>query len=303
MLQLQLLELAKKQLPNINLESKEDIIKVEKILKSEAKLGSNVNLNAVEYLLTFLKSYGSKFLPILGQKNIEIIIKGNGDFINPIPFKSAGIEDGTLLEFQNVFETNIYSYLNQCIKLNSWNSLKNVFTLYPFLVSEHTKEKIYQTLSLKNEATISAIDNDQYIEFSNANPYSCDVAYYTALSTIEPYYFDEDILTINNLISKKQRNTKERLYFLGRILYAITFFEAYGDDLRDTLRSNQDIAYSWMNPNYGQKAAPMDTTNIIIMVITGVVILGVIIAIPGTSGAAVGLGIFITRMIVALRKK
>jgi hypothetical protein len=303
MLQLHLLELAKKQLPNLNLESKEDIIKIEKILKSEAKLGNHVNLNDVEHLLSFLKNYGARFMPILSQKNIEIIIKGNGDFINPIPFKSNGINEETLFDFQEIFEANVYNYLNQCIKLNSWNSLKNVFVHYPFLISDYTKEKIYQTLSLKNEATISAIDNDQYIEFSNVNSYSCDVSYYTTLSAIEPHYFDDDILTINNLISKKQRNTKERLYFLGRILYAITFFEAYSDDLRNTLSSNQDIAYSWMNPNHQQKEAPMSTTNIIIMVITGVVILGVLIAVPGTSGAAVGLGIFIIRMIFALRKK
>jgi len=304
MIQLQLLDLAKKQFPLLNFNQQTDIIKAEKILKAEAKLNAAVKLNDVENLISFLKVYGEKFLPLLSDKNIGIIIKGQGDYIDVIPFNEETVSEEILEEFQQVFSANILAYLNQCIKKTSWNSLKTVFLHYHFLVSDSAREEIFGTLHAKNQAVISALHQNQYRKFIETNSYATAVAYYSMLGAIDSYDFDGDMMRLNNMIVEMQKSNRFiHLKSLGKILYAVTFFDAYHDNLKETLASNQDVAYSWMYPNSFSLNGKISWKSIVFIIITIIFCIAIIVIVPGGAGAAVALSIFVVRMILALKKK
>jgi len=307
MIQLNLLDLAQKQFPDLNFDLDDDIIKVEKILKAEAKLNPEVKVNDIENLISFLRTYRGKFIPILKHKNINIIVTGKQTNVNFARFDHENISPETLQEFEHAFSENISEYLKQCIRNNKWNSLRSVFINYAFLVGDGTREEVYQTLKLKNQSLISAIYNNQFVGYVQSNPYSSDIQYYTMLSTVDQHFFDDDILTINNIICEKQKNTVNNKIFLGKILYAASYFNAYTDSLKETLENNQQIALQWVYPNEPISSGSSTSSTTMTVIIIAVVVVIIIIAITsGYSGSitpfilVVGL---IARLINALGRK
>lgn len=307
MIQLNLLDLAQKQFPNLNFDLDDDIIKVEKILKAEAKLNPEVKVNDIENLISFLRTYRSKFIPILKNKNINIIVTGKQATINFARFDHENIPAETLQEFEQAFSSNISEYLKQCIRNNKWNSLRSIFINYSFLVGDATRDEVYQNLKLKNQSIISAIYNNQYVGYVQLNPYSADIQYYSMLSTVDQHFFDDDILAINNIICEKQKNTVQNKIFLGKILYAASYFNAYTDSLKETLENNQQIALQWIYPNEPISNSDSTSSTTMTVIIIAIVVVVIIIAIAsGATGSitpiilVVGL---IARLINALNNK
>lgn len=302
MLQLQYIEFAEKQLPSLDFDRKQDIIKLEKILKAESKLNPVFNINDIEALLSFIQTYGTKFFPLIKHKNIAIILKGEGSYINPAPFKGAVFEDSLLVEFREVFGENILNYLKNCIHKNSWTSIKSVFKIYPFLLNDYIIQEILEAFSLKNQAIISALKSSAYVSFVHKQGYASDVAYFVLLSDIDEYYFEDEILTINNIIADKQKDKGADRVALGKILYATTHYNAYSTALASTLESNQNIAHGWVYP-YREKPFLWTSGNVISLVIAILIGIAILVLLPTKIGGITWIAIIIGRMAFTLLKK
>ena len=304
MIQIQLLALAQKQLPNLNLEEEKDLIKIEKLLKAEAKLDPKIRINDIENLLDFLKTNKGNFIPILKNKNVMNIVDGNGKTINFAPFDFTGISEETLIAFQEAFSPNILNYVKLSIRTGAWNRLKSIFIHYTFLLNDEIWEVIFQSFSEKNKATMAALQHNQYIDFCNVNPYATEPGYYELLSVMSPHYFDDEVLVINNLISDQQITNSRSKACLGKILYAATYFQAYSDNLRTTLESNQEAALQWMYPERIGEDSSMSTSSIILMIVIGVIVFIFLIAI-NTRYASLGIGVMvlIVRIFRLINKK
>ncbi len=302
MIKLEFLDLTKKRFPDLRFSDHKDIIKLEKILKAEAKLDSGIQINDIEILISFLKSYGNKFTLFFEDENISAIVKGEERFLTFIEFNTEVIPDETFIEFQQIFEANIHAYLKSCVRNSEWNNLRITFTNYYFLVSHTIREDIFQALQVKNQAILHAIQSGQYIDFVQKNEYAIQTGYFSMLSSIDEYSFEEDIQNINNIIAEAKRKTKKETACLGKILYALTYYDAYSENLEQTLSNNQSIAYGWIFPKDKSGGIQWTTKNIVTTAFTILVLVGIIIAIPGSPGAAIGLTIFIVRLIIALWK-
>lgn len=301
MIQLHYLTFAEEQLKTLDFDNKNDVIRLEKILKAESKLNSDFKINDIENLLGFLHLHGSKFLPLLKHKNIATILKGEGHYINFAPFKEE-VNEEVLDEFVQLFEDNILNYLKNCIPQSRWSSIKSVFKTYPFLLSDYIVQEVFDTLSLKNQAIADALASGNYADFVGRNPYASDSGYYSLLSEMDEYYFEEDIRQINNITVAKQKEKKANIAALGKILYAATFYNAYTDELASVLKDNQDVAYSWIDPQH-EKSVAWTTTNIIILI---VVILGAIlfaVALPGSFGGGAWVAVIVGNIAYQLLKK
>lgn len=305
MIQLHLLDIAKKQMPSLDLKEEGVAIKIEKLLKAEAKLDQNIRINDIENLLVFLKNHSVAFLPILENKHIRKILNGKGETINYAPFNQTGISEETLENFQQVFAGNTKAYLEQCIRINAWHSLKSVFVNYSFLLDQEIVSQIFDTLSHKNQSIINAIYNDQYIAFVNANPYSKDAGYYATLSALDPFYFDEDVMSINNAVCAKQKTTLEKKRYLGNILYAATYFNACTDSLQSVLASNQQVALQWTNPyNAGTSSSSSKSVwSVVIYIVIAIIVLFAVFTLsPGAAGVSGMVIILIARLVHAAMK-
>lgn len=303
MIQLHLLDLAQQQLPNLKLDNEEAIIKVEKILKSESKLDPKIRINDIENLIVFLRGSGGKFIPILQNKHVRKILDAKGETINYAPFNTTGITEETLVQFGETFAPNTLEYLRQCIRIGAWFSLRSVFINYSFLINEAIVSEIFHVLSLKNESVVTAIRNDQYMDFVNKNPYCKDAGYYSMLSTLDAFYFDDDILNINNIVCEKQKTTINKRKYLGNILYAATYFEASTDSLKTTLENNQQIALQWTNPYSEASTSSSSAWSIVIYIVIAVIVIGVIFVVsPGSAGIAGMVILLISRLVHAASK-
>lgn len=307
MIQLTLLELVKKQIPHLNYDDAKDIVKIEKVLKAEAKLNPAVKINDIENLLSFLKLYKGKFLPILQNKNIAIIVGQNTGRINFARLHREHISDDTLFEFQQAFAPNTRDFVKKSVRDGDWTTLRSIFLNYDFLVEEELREEICESFVTKNHALISAIETNQCIAFAKANAFSVEEGYFYLLSTLAPGYFDEDVLRINNAISERQKTDPGTKHYLGKVLYAATFFDAFDESLKSTLQGNQQIALSWVYPNLTEASNNGFFSKVITAVV--LVVLGFILFVIALEAGVtyttpfVLIGVFVVRAIIALNKK
>lgn len=302
MLQLQYIEFAEKQLPSLDFDRKQDIIKLEKILKAESKLNPLFNINDIEALISFIQAYGTQFFPLIKHKNIAIILKGEGGYINPAPFKGPAFEESLLIEFREVFGENILNYLKSCIHKNSWVNIKSVFKIYPFLLNDYIVQEVLEAINLKNQAIISALKSSAYASFVNKHEYASEVAYFILLSDIDEYYFEDEILIINNIIAEKQKEKGADKVALGKILYAATHYKAFSTELASILESNQNIAHDWVYP-HREKPFLWTSGNIIALVIAILIGIAILVLLPTKIGGMTWIAFIIGRIAFTLLKK
>ncbi len=279
-------------MPNLDLSQESDIIRLEKILKAEAKLNGTTNINDVEQLLDFLRKDGGRFAVLYQNKTIRTILNAKGETINFAPFDRRGLSNETLSNFAETFASNVEGYLRECIRASAWFSLKSLFINYSFLVSDSMRENIRQLLTLKNKSIIQAIYTHQFVSFIDFNRYCRDAGYYGILSIVDPSYFDQDILEINNAIYQNQQTSIERLKLLGEVLYALTYYNAHSEDLQATLANNQPIALKWSS--LGQTTSNSSDNQTIILVCYGIAAVFILFLLAsGVGGAAVFIPIVI----------
>lgn len=245
MLRLELIDIVRKQFPNLDLNTKDGIIKFSKVVKAEIKLFGNFSPQEVEDVIAFLDKYGNSFNSLISHKNIAIILRGKGENITLSPIREK-IPENTIQQFSRLFSENTLNYIKECIKLNNWINLKNLFRAYPFIVDDRVKDETLQSLSLKNMAIVSAIQEKEFISFTTQYPYATDVSYFAMLSTIDNFYFDEDMLRINYALASTPKNTSDFL-LLGKMMYALSFYNAYNDDVKQVLEANKKAAHALLN--------------------------------------------------------
>ncbi|MBC6110162.1 hypothetical protein ACFOG5_16075 [Pedobacter fastidiosus] len=296
MIQISLLEFALKQLKGLKLDHENDILRIEKILKSEVKLNSKIQLNDVEILVAFLRTYKGKFIAFLKDQNISRILRNRDENLFVGNFDRNSVSDETVIQFSQIFEENIYNYLTQRIRTSDWNSLKIAFARYGFLISDLNIEKITQILRQRNLSIISAVEKNQYISFSKENVYAFNSNYYLLLSIVNAFCFDDDILRINNIISQNQHTSLQNKNVLGKILFAMCYYNPYDADLKRILAHNQKLAYLWMfPPNHKTEALVTGKTLKFSLVLAfGIIILGL------ASKSIVGVSLVISVILVGL---
>lgn len=245
MIRLELIDLVKEQFPELDISTKEGVIKLSKIVKAEIKLNEDISTQDLEDLVSFLLNHGNKFSALTNHKNIAIILRGEGERITFSPFRDKPSAE-TIHEFQTIFSENISNYIKQSIIQNNWNNLRSLFTVYPFIVSEAVKLTTLEALNLKNQALFLALKNGEYVVFVDQNTYATDGAYFSMLSVVDNLYFDDDLRDINNAITDCRKNMVE-MPVLGSIMHAITFYNAYDDGLNMVLGANKKAAFAMLN--------------------------------------------------------
>ena len=245
MIRLELIEIVKKQFPDLDLSTQEGITQFSELVKSDINRFGYFSSTEVQDVVKFLPLYDDNLLPLINHKNISIILQGGGESITLSPLREQ-VSEETLLKFKEIFSGNILNYIKQCIKLNEWNNLKNLFRAYSFIINNWIKEETLKLLSVKNQELVLSLQNKEYVAFVEEHTYATDVSYFAMLNTVDERYFDEEILKINYALANYPKTATDNT-ILGKMMYALSFYNAYNDDVKYTLEATKRAAYSLLN--------------------------------------------------------
>lgn len=242
MIRLELIEIVKKQFPDLDISSQEGIARFSKIVRSEVNRFGYFSNQEAEEVISFLSLYDETLAPLINHKNIAIVLQGAGENITLSPLREK-VSDDAILKFKEIFKDNVLSYIKQCIILNEWNNLKNLFRAYSYIINHWVKNETLKLLSLKNQELVQSIINNKYVTFVEEHSYATDVSYFAMLNTIDDVYFDEDALQINYALASCSK-TPADLTILGKMMYALSFYNAYKEEVKQNLEATKRAAYS-----------------------------------------------------------
>lgn len=247
MINLKLLETVKESLPNFDGENSSDLIKAEKILKAQQKIDSEISLNDIESFISFFKENGNNFNVFFQDENLSKIFKNEYFKINSSHNRVFPNITQVTPEFRTFSEEHIKKYIQVNIQNNDWENLRIFYKNYFPVISPLVKEYLLDQISQKNKLVRSIIPQPEYYNYlfgqykHGINPH-----FYALQSDIDSYYFNSQILEINNNICKHQNIEAFLKAFLGRIFVALGHFDAYTEDLRNILKENSQTGAEWI---------------------------------------------------------
>jgi hypothetical protein len=246
---IELLDVIQKNIPDFDTANVQDLIKAEKVLKVENKLNSAIGMTDVENLLSFFRSYGSQFNFLFENDNVKAILKNDFESFTGFPSEDFNEEnDEILYEFAELFSESVSAFIHNGIQQSKWSKLKDFFQFYDPIISLDAFEKAKEMLSNKNRLILNILPTPlKYSFFQKTGKYAFSAQYYKLQSEIDSYYFDQEILEINNTIARHQKTSASNKVTQGKILVAISHFDAYYEDTIKVLSDNKDIGQSWID--------------------------------------------------------
>ena len=255
MIRLELVEIVKKQFPDLDISTQEGIARFSKIVRSEVNRFGYFSNQEAEEVINFLSLYDETLAPLINHKNISIVLQGAGENITLSPLREK-VSDDNILKFKEIFKDNVLNYIKQCIILNEWNNLKNLFRAYSYIINDWVKNETLRLLSLKNQELVQSLVNKEYVTFVKEHAYATDVNYFSILNTVDKFYFDEEMLQINSSIQSSKRSDTIDLSTLGKIMYALTYYISYNELVNQALITNKRQAYTILDIKDGSSRYP-----------------------------------------------
>ncbi|MCL9806240.1 hypothetical protein NAT51_11950 [Flavobacterium amniphilum] len=279
MFKIELLGVIQKNMPDFDTANVQDLIKAEKVLKVENKLNSEVGMTDVENLLSFFRNYGSQFNFLFENDNVKAILKNDFESFTGFPSEDFNEEnDEILYEFAELFSESVSAFIYSGIQQSKWSKLKDFFQFYDPIISLDAFEKAKEMLSNKNRLILNILPTPlKYSFFQKTGNYAFSPQYYKLQSELDSYYFDQEILEINNTIARHQKTSASNKVTQGKILVAISYFDAYYEDTIKVLSDNKDVGQSWIDDQSHYNDSDSSILPII-LTIGAVIAIGIILA-------------------------
>lgn len=245
-------EFVEHQIPDFNPKNTTDLIKAEKILKAESKLNAVFTINEIEEFLSFIKNQEQNFdeilkLPVI--KSIYSDIYPTNIQVKP-DLKSISKEE--ISDFREFFTNNIKAFVSEAVRKNQWQSLIYFQQYYHEFFSVESLDFYKNILHDKNHLIIDGVlKNKDLVTFQQNYPFATDRKFYYLQSLVDHFEFDDDILSINNMVAEMQKTHIKNKIVLGEILTAIYHFNSANPVTKKVIRNNQKVAEEWKSEKNG----------------------------------------------------
>ncbi|MBB4805201.1 hypothetical protein HNP38_000473 [Chryseobacterium defluvii] len=246
MVNLQLLDVIKETIPGFDPGNPSDIIKAEKVLKAHQKSDDALLLNDIENFIGFFRENGNKYGRLFSDENLIRILKKEYFKIDSSRNRIFSEPPAIQEDFGNDFSESIKDYIQANIKNHNWENLRIFYKNYFPVINFENKDLLLDILTNKNNLVRATLPyKEQYDYFLNQYRHAIDPHFYALQSDIDSHYFNEEILDINNDLSQYQYTDTYYMVHLGKIFIALARFDAYTENLRETLAKNSRIGASW----------------------------------------------------------
>lgn len=219
----------------------EDVIRLEKRLRAEARLNESLEVGQMEEVLDAIKNYGVELRFLLSDdfKGLRKVLENPTKFIIDkrevnLPWNVSHERFATFLE--SCFYTDLEAYIENCVQQGYYNALLVLLEYRPvfsYKLLDLIQHKLGQKLNYAAECiSINASDLVQKVNFAtNPNFYRC-------LNAIGAAHFENDARTLVNAAVDRLRG-KDLLWF---IVLAISEFNPMSDRFKEWLREHKEIA-------------------------------------------------------------
>ncbi|MEN8927326.1 MAG: hypothetical protein ABF242_03415 [Flavobacteriales bacterium] len=223
----------------VNLTDKE-LIRIEKRLKAEVKMGGSLDMNEVNSILKLLKDNQEELHIFLDEKFKWLRrILADPKTIVFFPLSHSGLIDldDELQDFITVnFKTELIDYSAFCLYQNHYRALNSFLAYHPVL-PEEIKEDIQGKMMQKIKFGIECID----IKVNNIsekiihlyNPF-----FFRSINFLENIHFEDLINELTNSLINRVDKEKQ----LTRALYAMANFKSSDAEMRSVLSQNRAYA-------------------------------------------------------------
>jgi hypothetical protein len=245
-------EFVEQNIQKFNPKDSLDLIKAEKLLKAESKLNQTFTINEIELFLDFIKNQTQNFDEILKLSVIKSIY--NDIYPENISSKPdlRKISQDEIDDFKELFSPNLKVFISEALRKNHWQSLIYFQQYYAVFFSSESLDFYKNVLHERNELIIEGIiRNRDLVTFKENYPFATERKFYYLQSLIDDFEFDDDILSINNVVAEKQRTNIKNKVILGEILTAIYSFNSANEITKNVIRNNQKVAQDWQDEKSG----------------------------------------------------
>ncbi|HCR74893.1 MAG TPA: hypothetical protein DIW37_00500 [Chryseobacterium sp.] len=252
MINFSLKEFVDENIQNFDPQNPQDIIKAEKLLKAESKLNNRFTINEIEEFLEYIKNQKQNFDHILNLPVIKSIY--NDKYPENLKTKPdlRNITESEMAEFREVFTPYVKEFISVSMRNNQWQNLIYFQHFYAQFFSVESLDFYKVLLHDKNDLIIEGIIKNSSLSFFKENyPFATDRKFYYLQSLVDHFEFDDDILTINNVVAENQKTSIDNKVVLGEILTAIFHFSSSNSVTKNVIKKNQAIAEDWKNQKKG----------------------------------------------------
>lgn len=252
MINFSLKEFVDENIQNFDPQNPQDIIKAEKLLKAESKLNNRFTINEIEEFLDYIKNQEQNFDHILSLPVIKSIY--NDKYPENLKTKPdlRNITENEMAEFREVFTPYLKEFISVSVRNNQWQDLIYFQQFYAQFFSVESLDFYKVLLHDKNDLIIEGIIKNSSLSFFKENyPFATDRKFYNLQSLVDHFEFDDDILTINNVVAENQETSIDNKVVLGEILTAIFHFSSSNSVTKNVIKKNQAIAEDWKNQKKG----------------------------------------------------
>lgn len=219
----------------------ESLIRVEKKLKAEARMGGDIDINEIESILDVLKNH-KRELAILHREDFNIlrtILENPSRFF--VLYNKVELPDNDEIEalrdfLRSYFQNELTEYIRNCISKGYYNALYSLL-IYNFALPSSLLDDAQTKLRSKLDYAIECIS----ISSSNLSDkvnHCTNPFFFRSISQIGSNYFERDVIRLTNVTLDKLKTSQLQL----RLLFALGSFTALSEELKETLHSNWSYA-------------------------------------------------------------
>lgn len=224
--------------------SAQELIRIEKRLKVEARMNNEIDINEVEIILDALKNHKDELRTLFGKefsrlRRIIENVKTPYAFKKPFSGTITDIPGGQekFTEFLHTqFGKELGLYVESCFKKDHYNAIHSLLfyrEILPVEITENIAHKLSQKLTYSTECISIKSENLEKRILAVLNPY-----FFRSLSLIGSVRFESDVNHLLNVTIDALKSRKLKF----RLLYAMGSFTALGEELKNVIDQNKEVA-------------------------------------------------------------
>ncbi len=222
----------------------EEIIRIEKQINVEKKLNPDVDVNVASNLVEALRNFPEEFQFIANDRILYNFFSKKSYYRDKFPKANIEVDENRLKSFIGRFlEEDLVLFFDKKLTENRFEEMNDLL-----LLKNHFPEDILYKIAKKGEGKLDFALSNLHSGNVNYSPilYVKEVYFYVFLSHFSTLELDDKVKSLLNVVVYIY-NVNKTSDFASSTMISMADYNAFDDDLVDTLASNKQVVQSNIN--------------------------------------------------------